>query len=61
VGTDRKGPLAALIVVALDAVILLVSAVRGHADSAPAPRTVPAQASSARVAETVSSAASAAA
>jgi hypothetical protein len=31
VGTDRKGPLAALIVVALIAVILLVTAVRSHA------------------------------
>jgi hypothetical protein len=31
VGTDRKGPLAALIVVALIAVILLVTAVRSQA------------------------------
>ena len=31
-GTDRKGPLAALIVVALIAVILLVTAVRSQAD-----------------------------
>ena len=30
-GTNRKGPLAALIVVALIAVILLVTAVRSHA------------------------------
>jgi hypothetical protein len=31
VGTDRKGPLAALIVVAVIAVILLVTAVRSQA------------------------------
>lgn len=55
-GADRKGPLAALIVVTLIAVILLVTAVRSQAATG---RPIPSQASSATVARTDSSAASA--
>jgi hypothetical protein len=57
VGADRKGPLAALVVVALIAVILLVTSVRSQA--ATERHVTHRQASSASVAETDSSVVSA--